>query len=1287
MIINGRIALFILAFFAFFAANAQIREKHARKIGWKPVQKIEAPGSGTQSFLFFEGAQYDPADNGLPSCFERIKLPPGYTNADITLVNTTYLPLPENEALLVKQDPGPDITPGVRIGYERKVPYALVSFVPLRKNPVTGKLEKLVSYNLSVVPAHDNRLAAPAPRTYAPASVLASGTWYKIGITQTGIYKISYAQLTEMGIAPGDINPRELRIFGNGGGMLPYANSVPRKDDLVENAIYVEGEGDNVFNEGDYVLFYGEGPTEWDFTSSDQRFHHKVNLYSDTTYYFIGIDGVPGKRIQTQRSLDGGIPVTSFDDYAYHQLDAVNVIKSGREWYGESFETSSSHTFSFNFPNLDTSTPGYVKVDLGHRSATQSQYTIQAGSTTSSILANGFVLCFTCDFLQPVSTNFPFTATGSSIPVTVTKVTASAAAWLNYIELNVRRSLIMTGSQMSFRDKMSVGPGNVAEFTLGNANASVQVWDVTDPANAGLQSVTLDGSALTFSASASTLREFIAFNGSFFYEPVPFGRVDNQNLHALGAADLIIVSHPLFLEQANRLAELHRDLDSMRVVVVTPQQVYNEFSSGAQDVSAIRDFVKMFYDRAAAPADEPKYLMLFGDGSFDNKNRYNPNSNFIPTYQSLNSHTPTTSYVSDDFFGLLDNMEGQWNPNDGDIVDVGVGRIPVRNLAEADAVVKKILKYTNAEAPPAPVSSCDMGTHETSYGDWRNTVCFIGDDEDGSLHLDQAESMAKKVDTLYPVLNIDKIYLDAYDQVSTTAGPRYPHAAEALDKRMEKGALIVNYTGHGGELGLTGESVVDMAAINKWRNINNLPLMVTATCEFSRFDDPERTSAGEHVLTNSEGGGIGLLSTVRLVYAAPNFFLNMNFYAHAFEPIDGEMPRLGDLFRLTKVSSGSAVNNRNFTLLGDPALRLAYPEYKVVTTEINNKPINIRPQDTINGLSVVTVKGYVADRNGIKLTGYSGTLYPTVYDKARTITTLSNDGSISPARNFRIQNSVIFKGRASVSSGNFSFSFIVPKDIIQQYGLGKISYYALANGEDANGYYKMMIGGMDSAATSDVTGPQVELYMNDSNFVFGDEIYESDPQLYAIVYDSTGINMMSLGLGHDIVAVLDERSANPIILNDHYEADLNNYKKGTIRYPFDELADGHHTLSLKIWDVHNNSSQAYTEFTVASSEKLALDHVLNYPNPFTTKTQFMFEYNQACDMLDVQVQVFTVSGKLVKTINTYVRGDGRKAEPVEWDGTDDFGDRIGKGVYIYHLKVRNSMGEMAERYERLVILR
>lgn len=1312
-----RLTFFIL--FGSLSAFGQARlsnkvTKAVYQLNWQTPGISKISDSETMHYLNFVGAQYSFYDDFLPRFYGNVPIKPFDRAITVTLVNTAFEPLSDAEVALLRN---PSKIPSqievkASIALQKKQAQGVITFLPIRKSPQTGKFEKLISFDVEVV-SGTTKQETRAIHTYAAHSVLQNGIWHKLSISAEGVYKISYSFLQGLGYDMSTLNPANIRIYGNGGGMLPALNSDPHPDDLMEDAILVNDGGDGSFDSNDYVLFYGKGPNTWQYNlASCPSFTHTTHLFSDSAYYFITTDLGLGKRISTQ--VSSGLPVThtvtTFDDYAYHENDVVNFIKSGNQWFGEYFDNISSYNFSFSFPNIDASIPVQVKTNIASRYlgvSLTANYLVSSGSGSTNISIGSTAGDSYNPYAIIQSGCFSFNPSASStITINVTKQTTNAVAWLDYIEVNARRNLTMSGNQMLFRDMNSVGSGNIAEFNLMNLTPSipVQVWDITDPTNIYLQAMATVGTLNQFQIASDTLHQFISFNGNSYFTPKASGLVANQDLHALAQTNFLIITHPDFYDEALQLAQYHYDKDTLTYVVVTPQQIYNEFSSGAQDLIGIRDFVKMFYDRASTIDEMPQYLLLFGDGSYDNKNRFGAsNTNFIPTYQSLQSTVYTESYVSDDYYGLLDDTEGTFPPDTflgTEAVDIGIGRFPVKTKTEAQSALNKIFKYTKTDVPYSTENNgCTNNTLSSPFGDWRNTLCFIGDDEDGGLHEGRtgqgADQLATMIDTAYNDYNIDKIYLDAYKQVSTPGGNRYPDVVEAINKRIEKGCLIMNYTGHGGEVGLAHERIVEVAQINNWNNINNMPLVFTATCEFSRYDDPERTSAGEYVFLNPNGGGIALFTTVRLVFASPNFYLNQYFYQYAFNPMsNGKMPRLGDCYAYMKARPyGYTVNGRNFTLLGDPALTLEYPKYDVVTDTINNIAVSTSSSDTIKALSLVTVKGHLNDNSGNLLSTYNGVLYPTVYDKAQSITTLSNDGlTASPPFTFKLQKNILYKGKVSVTNGYYSFSFVVPKDIAYAYGVGRISYYAYgrinSSNEtvDANGYYeKIIIGGSNDTAVADNAGPEVNLYMNDKKFVFGG-LTDENPDLFAVLKDANGVNTVGNGIGHDITAIIDANTDGAIVLNDYYQADLNSYKSGTIRYPFTDLSEGKHTLTLKVWDVYNNSSQVYTEFNVAKSEDLALNHVLNYPNPFTTKTQFYFEQNRCCQNLEVQLQIFTVSGKLVKNIAKFVQAEGYRSDPIEWDGKDDFGDKIGRGVYIYKLKVKTEDGSVAEKYEKLVIL-
>lgn len=1244
--------------------------------------------SEAKSFVWFDGAQYDPSRNFLPYVFERKRL---NANQDVSvrLENAVYEMMDPNSVAAIGSQSAqignePELT--TFVSNSREEYFVNIRLVPIRRNSVNGQLEKLVSYDLRI----SNQALRRAPvmqRANATTSVLSSGTWYRIAVAANGVYKIDYNFLNSLGIDMSTLDPRNIRLYGNGRGQLSFSNYVAHADDLREHSIFVQGESDGVFDQSDYVLFFGVSAHTWDYDSADARFHHHVHEYCDSTYYFLNTDIGPGSRVQMQASSSATPThtVTTFDDYAYHEYDAENLIKSGRTWYGEKFEILGSYSFAFSFPNIVSSSNAWCDVDMISRYGQSHAYNLSCQSASGTISFGSTQMnTYYAPFAAPGNASVSFTPNSSVVTVTVTRTIADATGWMNWVEVNARRQLIMTGNQMIFRDAQSAGAGNTAQYQLTTGSAGTTIWDVTDHYAPKMQAVTSSGGTREWILPADSLREFIAFETNGFLTPYSRGLVPNQNLHATQPVDYIIITHPMFMGQAQEIAQLHADYDSLTSVIVTPQQIYNEFSSGAQDVTAIRDYIKMIYDRATTADELPRYVLFLGDGSYDMKHRLSNNTNFVPTFQNLNSLGLTESYTSDEFFGLL-NDSGEWDTgaNIGDC-DIGIGRFPVQSVSEAQGIVDKIRFYMTRQEPvvnPATCTSNQCG----SGGEWRNTIVFIGDDEDSNIHMSQADQMATLVDTTYDTYNIDKIYLDAYQQEQTPGGERYPSVNDAITRKLDRGCLIMNYTGHGGEVGLAHERVVEVQQINGWTNKCNLPLFVTATCEFARYDDPGRTSAGEYVLLNPSGGGVSLFTTVRLVYSTPNFILNRNFYRTVFAPINGEMPRIGDVYRITKDISGNSVNNRNFTLLGDPALKLNYPENNVITTEVNSQPVNLSSPDTLRALSRVTIKGFVADTAGNQMGGFNGILYPTVYDKPSTITTLQNDPPTAPFV-YKLQRNILYHGKVTVVNGSFEFSFVVPRDISYQYGIGRISYYAENGITDASGYYEnLIIGGSNSNAPADNAGPAIRLFMNDSLFVPGG-ITDENPKLYAIVSDSNGVNTVGNGIGHDIVAVLDGETDKAVVLNDYYQSSLNSYQSGTIIYPYTELSEGVHTLSLKVWDVYNNSSTVTTTFEVRKAEGILLSHVLNYPNPFTTSTSFYFEHNQCCTDFDVMIQVFTVSGKLVRTINEQVFAEGFRSQPIEWDGRDDYGDKIGRGVYIYRMYVRSSDGTSAEHYEKLVIL-
>lgn len=1247
----------------------------SKSFSWE-IKEIQISKYDKKKQLAFDGGQFGGPAADIPVLLFTEAFG-SQSEVQASLTNIIAEPLTADEiAALGTADIAPEFSISANTVSDRRKSFVQIELIPLRKT--AGRIEKIISCTINVRSSGNFSSPKSAPKSTKTSSVLASGTWYKIGVTSSGMYRITRAQLQAMGMS----NPGRVRVYGNGGAQLPERNSDFYPDDLHEVPVYITGDQDGSLDDSDVLLFYAQGPVKWKYEATKDVFRHQKNIYADTAWYFItsGSEPVTRPAFRSQSQAPVQKTITQFDDYQFVENDEENLMRSGRRWFGNRMELINSASFSFEFQNVIPGTGRLISMLVGRNSApnqaTQFRINLNNEQFSQTVPAISRL-----DYLGPQGRDaeqiFSFSSAGSAFNLTVTRTSSNTIGWVDYLILNVRRQLRFSGSQLAFRDKSSLeAASGAAEYIISNVSSNLKVWDITNIYDIYDQEVSISGSSLSFKTDASELRQFIAFNpNGVFPAPIPGGRVANQNLHGMSQIDMLIITHPLFSEAANRIAAHRRSQDGLKVAVVNIGDIYNEFSSGAQDISAIRNFVRMFYERANGTNDL-KYLLLVGDASFDPKYRVDGNSNFIPIYESEDSFNPTSSYGTDDYYGLLDPSEGaNIATSSGGMLDIAVGRLPVATADQANALAEKIIRYE---------------TSMDAMLDWRNTILLIADDEDSGVHVNQIERIANTISSRYPLYNIDKIYLDAYQQQSSSGGQYYPEVNAAITNRIERGCLITNYVGHGGEESLAHERIVTIPQITSWSNLDNLTFFITATCEFARYDDPTFVSAGEHVILNPKGGAVGMFTTVRLTFSSSNDVLNRNIIDTIFGIADGKRLTVGEIMRIGKNRSGSSYNNRSFALLGDPAMRLAAPALDVRTSSVQvHHPQGLSPADTLRALDMVTISGYVANLDQSVRTSFSGTLYPTVFDKVTNTRTLSNDGSGSPVIDFQIQRNIIFRGPVSVKNGQFSFSFVVPQDIRFEYGPGKISYYARHSSlpEDASGYYKdIIVGGFSSNPITDNQGPLVELFMNNEQFVSGSMTNEN-PELLAYVEDDIGINTVGTGIGHDITAVLDGNTSQPIVLNDYYQADQDNHRKGTIRYPFRNLAEGPHTLSLKVWDVANNSATATIEFVVVKSDNLQLDKVMNYPNPFTTHTQFFFEHNQPGIPVDVEIQIFTISGKIVKTLHATSQSGGFRSEPIVWDGLDDFGDRIGRGVYVYRLRVQTPDGKSAHKFEKLVMLK
>lgn len=1113
---------------------------------------------------------------------------------------------------------------------------------------------------------------------FASSSVLAAGKWFRIGVTSDGVYRIDFKTLAGIGLD----NPSAPRLFGNNHGQLSFYNNDPKPDDLKEIAIYMDKGSDGIFNQGDYLLFYAQGTGRWVFDETTGGYDFLRHHYSDTAWYFITSMQGEGRLIDDAEEPDSPADYFSSvsDALFIHEVEGENILKSGREWYQP-----------VGPPGIVSINPGFSGVLAGDAVKYTARVLARAPVQTSFSLHEGENLWETI-IVQPVNLSVttgtyaqPATATGYRIASSATprfEIRYSGSnqpgtrAWVDYVRLHARKRSVWDGTASHFFDSQSVAPGRITEFSISGNPQGAVVWDVTDPHGVRNIRYVQSGGSFKFLSATGTLRRFLVFNPGNATAPViKSGRVPSQDLHGSSPAEMIIVAHPLFLSHAGRLAGIHLRNSGLVSQVVTPRQIYNEFSGGIPDMAAIRNYIRMKWLKQQDTGMPLKYLLLFGDGSFENKTPPPDNPNFIPTYQSRNSNVVISSFTSDDFYGLLDDDEGE----DYGTLDIGIGRLPVSDTAQAGIVVSKIDSY---------LRNSDMG-------DWKNMICLVADDEDGNVHMTDAEGLAALIGEKYPSFNIDKIYLDAYKQVTTLTGQTYPDVNMAIGGRVSSGSLIVNYTGHGNEIGLAHERVVRPEDINSWKNSRRLPLFITATCEFSRFDDTDynyvtgirssRNSAGELLLLRKEGGAVALMSTTRLAYSAPNYFLNRNIYDVAFTPdAEGKPLRLGDIIRIAKNNSGSGTNKRNFLLLGDPALRLAWPWHgTVVTDSVNGIPVT-EPADTLKALSLMTIAGHVQTTTGQAAESFDGILFVTVFDKETTRRTLANDGG--PVMEFGIRNNIIFTGKTPVNKGRFRFSFIVPRDMDYSYGGAKISYYAYSQQNEMQGSFTdITAGGFSNRASTDTKGPSVRLFLNDTLFRNGG-ISNDSPRLLALIGDESGINTTGAGIGHDLTAWLDGDRHSQVILNTFFEHDLGTYTGGRVVYQFRDLTEGAHSVTVKAWDNFNNSSEETLHFIVRNKEGFILSNLFNYPNPVSTHTTISAGHNRPGENLYVKVTIFNSAGSVIRILRKRTAAEGYQLPDILWDGNDATGSRAGKGFYYYRVEVTTEGAESAMLSGRMIIL-
>ncbi len=1101
--------------------------------------------------------------------------------------------------------------------------------------------------------------AINAGAQYAAHSVLADGEWWKIGITDAGIYRIGADDID--GIA--GCTTADIAIFGCQGGALNSKNGSQRIDDLQEIPLQiVDNNGNGIFETGDYLIFFATGPNYWRYDTDLNRFTYSNHPYAATNFVFLTLKSGSHSRLTTYQQLTStGGTVTTCRSVALHEQDLTNTHKTGQIWVGERFSGSNNqHSISLTLPAIPT---GNIKVryNLAAVSTAPSEFKITLNGTTRSIN-------FSAGARHKI-TNDEFPSNGSktlTFSLTYNYGESMANGYLDFIEVDAETPMTLNGNSTELRT--APANGAATQYQVSGTASQTRIWDITDQNSVCEMPATHNGSTMTFTGNADRWRTYLVFNAATYRTPTSISKIGNQDLHGATNPEMLIVCHPSLKSQAERLANIHSIHDNIEVLVVTQDQVFNEFSSGQRDPMAVREFLRMFRTRAQADPGlvAPRHLLLFGKGTYDNKNLLGSTLPTVVTYQTYTSFDDDgTSMATDDVFTYLDDGE--------DVsllcsMDVSVGRLPAKNSEEAKHLVDKIENY---------ILRSDL-MQDGIRGDWRNSVALLADDADPScggdtVFTNSSEITARKITNLYPHFTIDKIYADAYVQQSGADGSYYPDVNNALKKRLDYGCLLLNYIGHGSSQYIGTERYMMKSNISTYANNLQLPFFITSTCTFGRYDDPGETCGAEEFL-RANGAGIACLAASRPISHVQE--VNTDMVMQALNPAN----TIGDAVRIAK---NNRITTQALTLMGDPALRLSHPRHNVVVTAINGRTVDSLRADTALVLSTVTVEGEIRDNNGLLVNDFDGILYPEVYDRPKETHTLANDNEGYEV-NYALQNSLLYKGRTTVSGGRFSYQFTVPRDVAFKFDKARLSHYAKSVSEDATGaYLNLWLGGFDESVTISETRPEIELFMNDTNFRNGG-ITDANPTLLAVLYDSIGINAVGSGLGHDITAVLDNNSNNILILNDFFETDISNEHLGRIKYSLTGLSSGRHTITLKAWNIFNYSNSKDIVFYVHGNDT-ATTHFDASPNPASERVSLRMEHNCKGTVANALLEVFNMQGLKVMERTPAVSADGYVVGPVDWNLCSDGGTKVAPGIYIARFTITTQDGERITDNGKIII--
>lgn len=1193
----------------------------------------------------------------------------------VRLLYPDYLPLNAEESRCVEHwgmDIPEQIQVDCHVAVSRKQPMLDVSFLPFVKRD--GKYWKLNSYKISIEHTTPKKRTGGQPvrtplQRYAENSVLASGRWVKIAIAKDGVYRLTPSDLARMGFR--DVS--RVKLYGYGGHVQSeMLDADVDFDDLEEVPLYRDSKG---------LLFYGNGLVAWSNPDSRGILTHSVNTYARKACYFL-TEGDSPLTLQTETATATAPNViTSTPCGVLYHMEEYAWYESGRQFFeSQNYSSNPVKNYSLQTPDPvegeDASLCVYFSA-ANKFATTEVQVYVDGESkgtmSLSKLPGDGYTAATT--YKKRIS----FSEIHDGVTYVTLRSQQGVDARLGFLELSYLRMLRMTTPYLYIRQR----DDEPALFRIQkNGRKDVRLWRL---GKRGVPMCEMAGKTVDQHYEVvvdDASEEYVAVDVSADYPTPEFiAEIPAQNLHATPAMDMVIVipASGHLAEQAERLAEAHRRLDGLRVMVVRADQLYNEFSSGTPDATAYRRFMKMLYDRAETDRDMPRYLLLFGDGIWDNRMitpaMYGRSpDDYLLCYESENSLSHTSSYVMEDYFGLLDDGEGKDLLRDKS--DLGVGRFPVTTVADAKIMVDKTIDYM-----------------ENKYaGAWKNVLCFLGDDGDNNQHLEMAEDLALMVEEEYPELQVNRIHWDAYKRISSTTSNSYPGVEQDIAKQMEEGCLMMNYAGHGNPRSMSHELSIELEDFNGFTS-PKVPLWVTAACDIMPFD-MTGSNIGETAVLHPTGAAIAFLGTTRTVYATRNSIMNRYFTRYVLK--DGNT--IGDALRLAKVNlltSGSSggtdftANKLHYVLLGDPALRLGKPRYDIVVEQING--IDVTQQGAMAQLKasdLAVVTGYVADEAGNCLADYTGSIEMMVYDSESLITCLNNDGYSDEPFTFMKRDKKLYEGGDSVRNGRFEIRFPVPMDIKYSDKTGRVVFYAIDNDRvrEASGYSEQFIvGGSGSEFADDKEGPSILAYLNDDSFASGATVNRT-PLFVAHLQDESGINTSGTAVGHDLEIVIDGRSDMTFKLNSYYKNQWGDYTKGDLAFVLPELEDGAHTLLFRAWDTMNNASTLAFDFHVDGSMKPDMMSLTATENPAREHTTFIVRYDRPGTVCDFTLQVFDFAGRMLWTHTEQgTSTDGVYA--IDWDLTTSSGMPLHTGVYLCRVSLKDGDAESVSKTNKIIVLR